>query len=440
MYQQNRMLGEGEYAKVYAAVDLRGNFALKSGSNKVAVKVINLDALDGDEISQIEREIIIHRKMNHPNIIAIRSVYVHDNRLYLIEDEAFGGDLFDLIANHNPSCNREDDIVALKLLKTLLGVVKYMHESGVAHRDLKPENILLRDARDVTSMLVGDFGHCALMEGHETHDWSSIPAGRTTANNSICVSKEADHMEVNTMRTQVGSPEYMAPELATAQYPNLSAKKKRGLQAEEDPKLQALIDEWSVGVIAFLFLTGQFPFGDENRGNAISLARSIVNDKLHWPEGEGEFDNPEIKKIVEGLLEKDFHKRTSAEAALKMKIFKDIDITSEKQYVDDYTINSPANGKAPEVTSPRKRANTVGTETREKQSKSVLHVGVGNWDAAELSSSPPKSGAGLEDVDVCLDRAGKPLPTAGNSALVKASHSSSFKLPSRPLRLSIPSS
>jgi serine/threonine protein kinase len=407
LYEKVRLLGEGEYATVFEAIDTR-----KKASNvvscKVAVKVINLSNLDDDEISQIEREIIIHRKMDHPNVIAVRSLYAHDGFLYLIEDEAFGGDLFDFIASHNPSCNRQDDVAAVHLLKTLLGVVKYLHDRNVAHRDLKPENILLRDARDVTSLLVGDFGHCALLEGGGC-DWSHVPAGFARKDSISVKGKASGLIRPNTMQTQVGSPEYMSPEQATVQYPVLAPRAGTGHgQSDVDTTQTALVDEWAVGVIAYVFLTGDYPFGGKSSGgNAVALARSIVKDKVEWPTGEGEFDNPDIKKIVEQLLEKDPRKRLSAEAALKTSILKDI---AEKPRIsvndEEYTPASPMNGgQKPQepmvVLSPRKRAATVDEHiiNREKSSKSILHVGVENWDQTGMPSSPRRTNTD----DIILD-------------------------------------
>lgn len=47
---------------------------------------------------------------------------------------------------------------AADILRTVLGAVKYIHDSGIVHRDLKPENLLFRTKAEDAELLIADFG------------------------------------------------------------------------------------------------------------------------------------------------------------------------------------------------------------------------------------------------------------------------------------------
>lgn len=91
----------------------------------------------------------------------VRDVYEDDGHIYLVEDQAMGGDLFDLIAH---KLHLDENTVA-RVLHKLLSVVAFLHEKGVVHRDLKLENVFLRKLDDENSVVVGDFGNCFVSKG-----------------------------------------------------------------------------------------------------------------------------------------------------------------------------------------------------------------------------------------------------------------------------------
>ena len=65
----------------------------------------------------------------------------------------------------------------------MLKTIYYLHKKGFAHRDLKPENIMLDDKYNIKII---DFGFAKDLQGSDNSGF---------------------------MKTQLGSPAYMAPEL-----------------------------------------------------------------------------------------------------------------------------------------------------------------------------------------------------------------------------------
>ena len=108
----------------------------------------------------------------------------------------------------------EDD--ARRVIAQLLAAVRFMHSQGVLHRDIKPENILLESVAPDAPIKLADFGSAKRLA-------SAGPAAYA--------------------HTPCGSMGYAAPEqIALHQY-------------------EREVDMWSVGVVAYVLLSGAMPFG-----------------------------------------------------------------------------------------------------------------------------------------------------------------------------------
>jgi len=107
--------------------------------------------------------------VRHPNVIQLYEVNIFfmsililqiietDKELFMIMENANGGELFDFIVRHTRLTEKQ----AAKLYAELIAGIEYLHKSGVCHRDLKPENLLLD--YDNTLRIV-DFGLSNLYE------------------------------------------------------------------------------------------------------------------------------------------------------------------------------------------------------------------------------------------------------------------------------------
>ncbi|XBH92370.1 hypothetical protein VPH35_083509 [Triticum aestivum] len=246
-YELGRMLGQGSFAKVYYARDLRDG-------QSVAIKVIDkarLRQTDG-MVEQLRREISVMRMVRHPNVVGIREVLASRQRVFVVMEYARGGELFAKVAR-----GRLTEDAARKYFQQLVAAVAFCHSRGVAHRDLKPENLLLDEEG---RLKVTDFGLAALPE-QLRHD--------------------------GLLHTQCGTPAYVAPEVL----------RKRGYDG-------ARADMWSCGVVLYVLLCGFLPFQHDNY---VKMYQKIFKGEYQMPP----WVSGEARRLIGRLLAVDPAKRIS---------------------------------------------------------------------------------------------------------------------------------
>jgi 5'-AMP-activated protein kinase, catalytic alpha subunit len=87
-YEFKKPLGQGNFAKVYKARNLRTG-------DRVAVKVIDKEKiLRAGMMVQTKREIATMRRVKHPNVLRLYEVLATKTKIYLILEYAKGGELF----------------------------------------------------------------------------------------------------------------------------------------------------------------------------------------------------------------------------------------------------------------------------------------------------------------------------------------------------------
>ncbi|KAJ1410035.1 Serine/threonine-protein kinase, active site [Sesbania bispinosa] len=205
-YEMGRVLGQGNFAKVYHGRNLATN-------ESVAIKVIKKDKLKKERlVKQIKREVSVMRLVRHPHIVELKEVMATKGKIFLVMEYVKGGELFAKVAK-----GKLKEQVARKYFQQLISAVDFCHSRGVTHRDLKPENLLLDENEDLK---VSDFGLSALPE-----------------------QRRSDGM----LLTPCGTPAYVAPEVL----------KKKGYDGSK-------ADIWSCGVILYALLCGYLPFQGEN--------------------------------------------------------------------------------------------------------------------------------------------------------------------------------
>ena len=185
--------------------------ALNELNQKVVVKIFNGSSRE----AYINEKEFFEKNRNFQNIIKVYDYGQIINKkdpyfghYYLIMEYAEKGDLVNYIEQQN---NNENE--AKKLITQILNGYEEINKCGFIHRDLKPENILIMDDN---TLKITDFGFCEKMN---------------------CVSSKI-----------IGTDGYMPPEVL----------KNENLIPQE-------IDFFSLGVILFLLVAGEFPFGEPNK-------------------------------------------------------------------------------------------------------------------------------------------------------------------------------
>lgn len=199
-YEPLKELGTGNFGVARLARN-------KKTKELVAVKYIER----GKKIDEnVQREVINHRSLRHPNIIRFREVQLTPTHLAIVMEYAAGGELFERICN----AGRFSEDEARFFFQQLISGVNYCHSMEICHRDLKLENTLL-DGSPTPRVKICDFGYSKSALLH------SQP------------------------KSTVGTPAYIAPEVFS--------------RKEYDGKIA---DVWSCGVTLYVMLVGSYPFED----------------------------------------------------------------------------------------------------------------------------------------------------------------------------------
>ena len=137
-------LGKGSFATVYLGHNERRN-------EYCAVKAIN--APTAEMRKHALKEVEIHRRVNHPNIVGYLGAREQENsrKVLLYMDYVSRGSLQDLV------CKMPEMTIntCLFFFEQLVTAMEYLHLRGIFHRDIKCENLLV--TRDGTIKLA-DFG------------------------------------------------------------------------------------------------------------------------------------------------------------------------------------------------------------------------------------------------------------------------------------------
>ena len=259
-YQIKKLLGEGSFGKVYLVRH-------KETGIERAMKEIVKDNNSNEK--EIENEIAILKKLDHPNIVKIYEFFTKGNRFYLITEFCKFGELFEEINKNNSFF--EESHVAFIMYQLLISL-NYCHKNNILHRDLKPENMLIegRDKNGFLIIKVIDFGTAKIFNKNENE------------------------------KKMIGSAYYIAPEVINKNY-----KEK--------------CDLWSSGVIMYILLTGQPPFNGKDDNE---IFKNIQNQELKINNNNLLVDRcQEVKDFMSKLLIRDPQKRLSAEDALNDPFF-----------------------------------------------------------------------------------------------------------------------
>jgi serine/threonine protein kinase len=200
-FEVRKRLGSGGFGTVYRAHD-------PTLHREVALKVPQPERLrTGQEADRFLQEARSAAQLHHPHIVPVFEAGVDGDRFYIASALIEGRTLAEALAD-GPLDYGEAARIAAELAEAL----DYAHARRVIHRDVKPANVLLDDDR---SAHLTDFGLARL---------------------------EQEGPRLTTAGAMMGTPVYMAPELASGQEAGAAA------------------DQYALGVVLYEMLTGRPPF------------------------------------------------------------------------------------------------------------------------------------------------------------------------------------
>ena len=244
---------------------------------------------DGKYTDTLWKEYETLRKLKHPNIVEVFDC-IDCNRIVAMAMEPITkGDLHDFIIKKWPiHADRRR-----KFATQILSAVECIHCLDIAHCDIKLENILITNDDDLKLI---DFGSALYVKEATFDDFAYIAT----------------------------TPEYLPPEIICA-------------SANEGYDIRA-IDEWSVGVVLFILLTGRFPFGevDQNKiAKYIKKMRSATSFELKQKEEGLIYFERDYLAMLRGLLCFDHERRSPVCKVLKMPYFETMTMTPLEEVLDE---------------------------------------------------------------------------------------------------------
>lgn len=244
--------------------------ALNEANQKVVIKIFNRSS---NEAYLKEKE-FFENLQNSENIIKVYDYGRIDNRkdpyfghYYLVMEYAEKGDLVNYIEKQN-----NDENEAKKIIKQILNGYEEINNCGFIHRDLKPENILIMNDN---TLKITDFGFCEKMN--------------------------------NVSKKIVGTDGYMAPEVLM----------NKNLIPQQ-------IDVFSLGVILFLLVAGEFPFGEPNEDDEFYKYIIEENWDEYWKlvDSQNNFSQ-NLKFLIQGMICHEPNKRFNNEKIKSCQWFSD---------------------------------------------------------------------------------------------------------------------
>ncbi|EAR93838.1 Serine/Threonine kinase domain protein (macronuclear) [Tetrahymena thermophila SB210] len=250
-FKIGKHLGTGKFSEVHMAQDLNTGLivALKKIKKEVLIKYKSEDYL--------ENEIKIQIFSNHPNILKLYGFYYDEEFVYLVQEYASHGELYQEL-KRQPN-QRFDEIKGAAYMRQICDAFTYLHRYHIIHRDIKPENILM----SFGVLKIADFG-CSVY----------CPDDRR--------------------ETFCGTIDYISPEIVNGEAYGQS------------------VDIWSLGILTFELLTGKSPFQYETKNEILV---NILNMNINIPN----YLSEEAKDFIKSLLVRDPSKRMTMDQVVNHK-------------------------------------------------------------------------------------------------------------------------
>ena len=256
----NLLLGRGSSAEVVIGKNLKT-------LRRYAVKII--DSSRRDIAWRYEREMNILKDCDHTNIVRLFELYTSPGKRHFVMELCTGGHLGHALKQGK---GRLDEETARQYILQIVHSIAHCHNRGICHRDVKLQNILLESNGADAQLKLIDFGNACRYVGN-------CPLTKI-----------------------VGTTYTAAPEVFRESY-------------------DERCDIWSIGVVAYILLSGLRPFSSLDATQSIkaresSVVANILNSKFHFMHESWTGVNSAAIHFIKCCLEADYLKRRSAQGIL----------------------------------------------------------------------------------------------------------------------------
>jgi tRNA A-37 threonylcarbamoyl transferase component Bud32 len=213
-YVLHQALGRGAMGQVFAG-------SIRPTGEPVAIKVLRPELIsDPEVVTRFVQERTILMSIADPHVVRVIDLVVEGDTLAIVMELVQGPDLRRQLQARCTVPPAE----ALHLTGQLLRGTATVHAAGIVHRDIKPENVLVDTSSGRPWLKLTDFGVARLSYGGSLTKLSGL----------------------------IGTPEYMAPELA------------------EHSRATPAADIYSAGIVLYEMLCGRTPFAG---GHPVAVLR-----------------------------------------------------------------------------------------------------------------------------------------------------------------------
>uniref|UniRef100_A0A0N4ZP18 Protein kinase domain-containing protein n=1 Tax=Parastrongyloides trichosuri TaxID=131310 RepID=A0A0N4ZP18_PARTI len=242
-----------------------GHSTVYKGFSKKYNKIVAIKIIHKNEIPEscretfLPRELFVTRVVDHPNLA--KCLYIsepNDSKIVIISEYYNNGTLEDFIR-----CNgRLPEKTSSIIFRQLIEAINYLHSRGVVHRDIKPLNMLFDENGNLKLV---DFGFAKKVEAKERSTSFCGSANYTTANVIL-----------------------------------------------QKPYCPYAADWYSVGVVLYVMLTGEFPMNPADR---LRLGIDEVRFFHYFP-------SKRASKLLNELLKSDEETRARYEECMNSDFMK----------------------------------------------------------------------------------------------------------------------
>lgn len=247
----------------------RGKFAAvrkcthKETGVEYAAKFIRKRRRAMDQRQDILHEVAVLKiAADSARIVQLHEVYETPTEMALILELAAGGELQRVLDAEEGLQEQH----AARVMRQILEGLSYLHKNNIAHLDLKPQNLLLIGAYPDCDIKLCDFGISRVIQSG---------------------------VEV---REILGTPDYVAPEILSYAPISLAT------------------DIWSVGVLAYVLLSGYSPFAGDNKQETFC---NISQCCLSFPDELFDGVSSNAKDFIQATLVKEPSNRLTSHQCLE---------------------------------------------------------------------------------------------------------------------------